>query len=104
MLHRFVSLAALVVSFCFAAQAQIGRATVLGTVVDASNAPIAGVSIRITHVETNTVSTTMTNEVGLYRMPDLSVGTYEVAAETSGFKRTVRSGIVLEVDDKPQID
>ncbi len=104
MLRHFLRYAVLLSSICFVAEAQIGRATILGSVVDKSNAVVAGVEIRITQAETNNVFTTFTNDVGLYTMPGLPVGHYEVSATASGFKREVRSGILLEVDDKPEIN
>ena len=87
-----------------AARAQIGRATILGSVMDGSDSPVSGAAIRITRLDTNTVYNTTTNETGLYRMPDLPVGPYSVTVTASGFKQSMRSGIVLEVDDKPEIN
>ena len=104
MLRHFFRLGVLLLSIGCAAHAQIGRATILGSVVDSSGAAVAGVEIRITQTETNSVFNTVTNEAGLYNMPGIPVGRYEVAATANGFKRAVRSGIVLEVDDKPEIN
>jgi len=104
MLRQTLRLAVLTAFFCVSVRAQIGRATILGSVVDASNAPIAGAEVRVTRVETNAAHNTATNEFGLYSIPALPVGTYDVAVIASGFKRAVRSGIVLKVDDKPEID
>jgi Carboxypeptidase regulatory-like domain len=103
-LRAFLRSAALLPVLCLATRAQIGRATILGSVVDRSDAPVARVEIRITQTETNSVFTTFSNEFGLYTMPGLPVGHYEVAATANGFKREVRSGILLEVDDKPEIN
>jgi outer membrane receptor protein involved in Fe transport len=89
---------------CACTMAQVGRATILGSVIDSSGAPVQGVEIKITQIETNTVFTVATNEFGLYTMPGLRVGHYEVTATASGFKRAVRSGIVLEVDDNAEIN
>lgn len=104
MLPRFLRSALLLLSVGFVARGQVGRATILGSVVDSSDAPVAGVEIHITQIETNSVFTTFTNEFGLYTMPGLPVGHYQVAATASGFKREIRTGIMLEVDDKPEIN
>ena len=104
MFGQFVKVLLLVVAISVVARAQIGRATILGSIVDSSEAPVAGAAIRLTRLETNGIFTTVSNELGLYTMPGLPVGSYEVAAVASGFKRAVRRGIVLEVDDKTEID
>ncbi len=84
--------------------AQIGRATVQGTVTDSAQAVIQGAAVRVTHVETNTSTPTVTNETGYYLVPGVQVGNYTVTVEMQGFKRAVRSGIVLQVDDRAQVD
>lgn len=104
MLGRISLAFLLFVSTGLDAYAQIGRAVIVGRVTDASGASVASARVEITHVETGTVYNNNTNTEGIYRMPDLPVGTYTVAVQASGFKRATRSGIVLEVDDKPEID
>ncbi len=87
-----------------AAMAQIGRANIQGIVSDPQGNVIQGAAVRATQIETNTVFNTATNEAGLYAVPGVPVGSYTVTAETQGFKRGVRSGIVLRVDDRAQVD
>ncbi len=86
------------------AEAQIGRAAILGAVTDPQGAVIAGAAIRVTQTETNTLFETKSNEAGLYTFPSLPVGPYQVVVESAGFKRAVRSGLVLQVDDRAQAD
>lgn len=86
------------------ASAQIGRASIQGTITDPQQTPMQGVSVRVTQTETNTVFTTTTNDVGYYLVPGTPVGNYTVAAEVAGFKRGVRSGIVVQVGDQAQVD
>lgn len=93
-----------IVLLCGTAKAQIGRATIFGTVRDQQDSLIVGADVTITHTETNTVYKTQTNQTGSYTVPGLPVGTYQVAAEIAGFKRSVQSGIVLQVDDRPRVD
>src|SRR5438094_2988728 len=93
MIRQVASVALLAIFVSVSGRAQIGRATILGSVVDSSDAPVAGASIRITQLETNSVHTTNTNEFGLYAAPNLPVGRYEVVAAASGFKRSVRSAL-----------
>ena len=87
-----------------ALRAQIGTATIIGTITDATGGTIIGADVTIRHVETNTSYAAQSNEAGNYRVPALPVGEYEVSAEMTGFKRGVRSGIQLRVADNAQVN
>ncbi len=84
--------------------AQQGRGTISGTVTDAQGAVAPGVKIDIRNIGTNSVFSTTTNETGFYTAPGLAVGEYEVTAVAPGFKRAVRSGVTLEVDQKAVVN
>lgn len=84
--------------------AQQGRGTILGTVTDASGAAVPGVSVSITNTGTNSTFVARANAEGFYTSPGLPVGEYIVAAEREGFKRAVRSGITLQVDQRAQVN
>ncbi len=71
--------------------------TILGTVKDSSGAVVPGVEMTIVHLQTNREIKTTTNDRGEYVSVPLSVGHYRVEAALPGFKRAVRSGITLEV-------
>lgn len=97
----------LLVSMLFLASlvfAQQGRGTILGTVNDASGAVVPGATVVITNAATNVASTVTSNEDGNYFVPNLIVGTYSVSVTKPGFKKALRSGITLEVDQKPEIN
>src|SRR5438093_6448173 len=87
-----------------AAWGQIGGAAILGTVTDPGGSIIVGATIKITHLPTNTVYTVTTNDSGLYSFPDLRIGPYQLTAEMQGFKRLVRTGVVLQVGDRAVVD
>ena len=80
---------------------QIGTATISGTVTDASGSVVAGVSVTAIHVATGSKHSATSNMEGFYTLPGLPIGAYTISAEASGFKKTERTGIVLEVDDHP---
>ena len=84
--------------------AQQGRGTILGTVTDASGAPVAGAVIKVTNVATNSGQETRTTGEGLYQAPNLAVGDYTVTVEKPGFRKVVRSGLQLQVDQRAQVD
>ncbi|MGI9102172.1 MAG: carboxypeptidase regulatory-like domain-containing protein [Terriglobales bacterium] len=56
-----------------------------GVVSDSTGAILRGVSLQARSRETAAVSSTRTNELGLFRFPILPIGTYEVVAARPGF-------------------
>src|SRR3954462_3066083 len=80
--------AAIAVCLLFAANglAQVVNATLSGTVSDASGALIPGVEVTAKQTETGVVSTTVSNESGVYRFGSLQPGRYEVSASLPGFQ------------------
>jgi hypothetical protein len=84
--------------------AQQGRGTILGAVTDPAGASVAGAKISILNTETNISSTTQTNDEGFYTSTPLIVGSYQVTAEKTGFKKVVRSGITLQVDQRAEVN
>ncbi len=63
-----------------------GSAAVSGTVTDASSALIPGATVRATAVNTGVVTTTITNESGVYNFPSLLPGKYTISASLPGFQ------------------
>src|SRR5207244_1928306 len=94
------------IGFCFAlcAHAQQNRGTIFGTVTDTSGATMPGTRITVTDITTNAVFTTESNQAGFYSAPGLAVGEYQVAGERPGFKKAVRSGITLQVDQRAEVN
>ena len=77
---------------------------ILGSVTDSSGAAIANASVLITNAGTNTSSTLTTNGDGLYTSPSLIPGSYRVTVEHAGFKKTVRTGITLQIDQRAEVN
>ncbi len=85
-----------------AAQSLFG--TILGTVTDSSQAVVAGARITIRNVATNTTRSITTDASGSYEAPTLPVGIYDVVCEMAGFKRSVVTGVVVQVDQRQRLD
>ena len=64
---------------------QTGLGTVVGLVSDTSGAIVPGVAVRVTNKLTGVVAASATNHEGLFRVPSLTPGMYEVAFESQGF-------------------
>ena len=86
------------------ARAQESRGAITGKVVDAGRAVIQGATVKVTNVAMGTTLTLRTNEDGFYQAPYLIPGTYQMTAEATGFKRYVREGVLVQVNDNIQID
>jgi hypothetical protein len=86
------------------ASAQIDTATIVGRVVDASGGVLPGVTVTATQQGSGIAASSITNASGEFIFPGLRVGTYEVAAELQGFRRTVRDNVQLNVQTRAQVD
>jgi hypothetical protein len=95
---------AFVVCASIPAVAQVSTGSIVGTVVDASGQVIPGAQVTIRNVNRNTSSAHVTDQNGTYSALFLVPGTYEVQVELSGFKTWIRSGLVLQVNDRLRID
>ena len=84
--------------------AQVEQARITGTVSDSTGAVVPGVKLTFVHVATNIEHTATTNEVGSYLSVPLRVGEYRVIAEGDGFKRVVRSGVILRIQETVLLD
>ncbi len=85
-------------------QAEIGGATLNGTVTDPTGAAVPNAKVTATNTATGTIRTTETNDSGLYSFSRLPVGSYDVAVEAAGFKTTRRTGLSLSVGAVVTID
>ncbi len=87
-----------------AALAQIDTGSIVGTVRDASNAPIPKATVTLTNKATNQAFTTTTNGVGEYEFNALHPGDYSVKAVASGFSAQVFNEVHVDVQSRPSID
>jgi hypothetical protein len=77
------------------AQQQLGA--VQGTVTDQTGAVLPGVTITVTNVATGTERTTTSNGRGVYRVPSLDPGRYEVKVALEGFRGVQQRDVVVSV-------
>ncbi|MBM3752384.1 MAG: TonB-dependent receptor [Acidobacteria bacterium] len=75
-----------------------------GDVKDSSGAVVAGAAITVRNTATNGVRNAVTNEDGVYTIPALVPGMYEVKAEKTGFKAATRTNIELQVQQAARVD
>ena len=75
-----------------------------GTVRDSSRAVIPGASVTVRNVAMGTTTNAVTNPDGLFEVPYLIPGDYEVTVELSGFKKYIRQGLQVRVADRLQLE
>ena len=78
--------------------------TLLGTVTDPNNAVVAGATVAATEVGTNIKHTVATNESGNYVFDHLSMGTYAIEVERAGFKKILKTGVDVSVNNTTRAD
>lgn len=66
-------------------QAAPGEAGLVGTVLDPSGLGIPGVTLTLVDSVTGASRTAVTDKYGVYRLPDLPMGTYHLNASYPGF-------------------
>jgi hypothetical protein len=72
--------------------------SISGTVVDPQGAVISGAAVVAVNTDTNVRTATITDTKGFYSFPELSVGSYELQIEVSGFKSYHRTGLVVDAN------
>ena len=75
------------------------RGTVLGRVSDATGALVPNAEIRILNENTGVSSSARTNNSGNFVLPYLLSGTYTISCEMTGFKKWVRPGVQVRIQD-----
>ncbi len=99
------SLSVIVFSFgVLPIRAQTGTGTLMGLATDTSGGMLPGVSVVVRNEATNTARTATTNDSGIYRVPVLQPGSYEVEAKLAGFKTLVNFGVVLTIGEIRTVD
>jgi hypothetical protein len=78
--------------------------TLLGRVTDVNNAVVPAAIVTVTEVNTNIKYSGATNESGNYVFDRLPLGKYSVEVERSGFKKVLKSGVDVSVNNATRAD
>jgi hypothetical protein len=84
--------------------AQSTSASLTGLVIDASHARIVDARIKATSAGTNAMYQTSTNAAGGYYLSNLPPGSYRLEVEKAGFRKLIRSGVILHVQDAVEMN
>src|SRR5262245_66488238 len=101
---KLFAIASLLLSFSISVFGQGAEAVLTGAVTDPNGAAIPAVKVvahnTATGIDTNAVS----NSVGIYLFPALPPGEYRLTVERTGFQKLVRTGVLLEVGARLNLD
>ena len=102
---KFFRFALLSLSLCpVALLAQDNTATISGQVLDATGSAVPGARVKAHSPQTGLERATTTAETGNYTLPLLPLGAWEVTVEKDGFKKSVQTGITLQIDQRARVD
>jgi hypothetical protein len=79
-------------------------ASITGTVSDPTGAVVAGAAIKASNALTGESAETASNSAGVFTVPLLKPGQYELLVEVRGFKQFHRTGIILETGQSVRAD
>jgi hypothetical protein len=80
------------------------RASITGTVRDATGAVLPGAEVAVTDVATGVTLKSVTNAEGDYLVAGLPESTYNLRITATGFKTYEATGVILRVGQKARID
>lgn len=86
------------------ASAQILYGSIVGNVVDPSNAPIVNATVAIKQISTGLTRQMPTSEAGNYTFSTVSGGEYEVTVTASGFRPVTRRNVQVSTNSVARID
>jgi hypothetical protein len=80
------------------ASAQSNEGSLAGTVTDPNSSVIPHATVTLSNTSNGQVLKTTTGGSGDYRFSALTIGTYNVKVEASGFKVAQQNGVVVQID------
>ncbi|MFN2512338.1 MAG: carboxypeptidase regulatory-like domain-containing protein [Pyrinomonadaceae bacterium] len=84
--------------------AQQGTSTIRGSVKDPQGNVVAGATVTLTNVSTNTSRQTTTSDAGGYGFEGVPVGDYKIEVETKGFKKAQVTDVHASVSAPSAVD
>jgi len=77
---------------------------ITGVVTDPSGSAVAGANVTVTNKATGASRSVVSNEAGIYSLPSLLPGAYDLRIEKQGFRAASRPGIELQVQQTARVD
>ena len=84
--------------------AQEVTAAINGVVTDPTGAAVSGGKVTVKDLDRGTTYSTATDGLGRYSLPRIPIGTYEIRVENAGFQASVKSPVVLVLNQVAKVD
>ena len=84
--------------------AQVDTGAIAGTITDPSGGVVPGAKVTLTNEGTAFSTSTTTGPDGIYTFSPVKIGTYTLTAELSGFQRTTRPHIEVNIQQHVVVD
>ena len=101
--YRFFLLPLFLMLACAGAFAQANSA-ITGVVTDQTGAVVSGAKITVTNPATGEVRTATSGGTGLYEVPGLNAGNYDLKVTAKGFESFAQTGIVVNISASFRVD
>jgi hypothetical protein len=101
--RRTVCLLSTLLAFALTIWAQAETGQIVGSLKDQSGANIAGATVTVRNIDTGSIRSTVSNEDGLYAVPNLIPAEYDVEAVSPGFS-TFKTRVNITVGEKSSLD
>lgn len=102
--HRAIVTIGVLLLLCPALYAQGIAGAITGVVTDPAQAVVPGADVTVRNTDTGVVSKAQTTGAGVYNIPSLILGRYEVSVEAPGFKTGVRQNIIVSTANVVRVD
>jgi hypothetical protein len=99
-----VSLVLFLLCLCGTVSAQKFTGTITGVITDSQGAVVGAANVTITNQATGAVRTATTDPSGVYTVPELEVGTYNVSIKAPNFKEFVAKDVELNTSSTATVN
>src|SRR5438045_2059705 len=103
-LRLTLKLLLLILALQISALGQGVSGSITGVVTDPAKAVVPNAQVTARETSTGLVTKTVTNSAGVYNMPSLPIGIYEISVEAAGFKTYVQSNLQIEASRVVRLD
>src|SRR5689334_13456379 len=104
MQRRVLCLSVLSLIAASAIYGQSDRGTMTGTIIDPAGAVVGSAAVEARNTETSAVYPVASSSTGNYTIPSLPAGTYELTVTVPGFKKLVRTGLIIQAAQTIRVD
>jgi hypothetical protein len=104
LLAELFALCALIIFSCSSSHAQLNQGSLAGHVTDASGAVVAHAKVSARNIGTGIMFTGESSDLGEFRFPALSLGTYDVSVSMAGFKTATYTKVVVQLNSIAILD